>query len=439
MLWKAQNRRTFKEFKFINKLHALSSLEDWLSWQETGHVKEIDLGLERVSSVWERLQTESQNPIYTITVAGTNGKGSSVALLESILLAEGYTVGVYSTPHLVSYNERIRLNGKSATNELITSAFSLINQARGTTSLSYFEFGTLAALSIFEQQHVDIQILEVGLGGRLDAVNIIDANAALVTSIDIDHVDWLGDDRSKIALEKAGVFRPNQKAVCSESTVPKSLLEYASELKTDLKVAGVDFKTDINQGDWALLMIEGSSVIYPNPALKGQHQIQNAAGVISLLGHISKELPVKQACIEYGLRHVFLAGRLQKIGMEPDVYLDVAHNPESAIALARFLKAQACVGSIHAVFSILLDKDVEEVVKPFIGLINHWYIAPLSSNRSQKVDVLNQLISTKLEQECLQYESIQKAFESAKRLATKEDLVICFGSFYVVEACLEAL
>ncbi len=410
-----------------------------MSWQESCHVKEIDLGLERVSAVWERLKTETNTSTYTITVAGTNGKGSSVALLEAIFIAQGYQVGVYSTPHLVHYNERVRINGRSVSDDELTTAFNLINQTRGITSLSYFEFGTLAALTIFEANKVDIQILEVGLGGRLDAVNIIDANAALITSIDIDHVDWLGDDRSKIALEKAGVFRPYQKAVCSDRTVPKSLLEYAAELRTDLKVAGVDFKTDIKQHDWALLMAEGASVIYPNPALEGQHQIQNAAGVISLLGHISRELPVKQASIEHGLRHVFLAGRLQKIGMEPDVYLDVAHNPESAVALARFLKAQACVGSIHAVFSILLDKDVEEVVKPFIGLINHWHIAPLSPNRSQKADVLNQLINTKLGQNCLQYESIQNAFESAKRSAIKEDLVICFGSFYVVEACLEAL
>jgi dihydrofolate synthase/folylpolyglutamate synthase len=410
-----------------------------LSWQESCHVKEIDLGLERVSSVWKRLKTETSNSIYTITVAGTNGKGSSVALLESILLAEGYRVGVYSTPHLIKYNERIRLNGQVVAEDSITASFSLIDNARGATSLSYFEFGTLAALNIFGSRNVDIQILEVGLGGRLDAVNIINANAVLITSIHIDHVDWLGDDRSKIALEKAGVFRSHQKAVCSDETVPESLKEYAESLGTDLNTAGAYFNIEHHQVNWALQADHKFAGIYPYPALKGAHQVQNSAGVISLLAHIAADIQVDKKSIEEGLRKVSLAGRLQQISAAPDIYLDVAHNQESAIALARFIKELKREGKTHAVFSILSDKNAQQVIEPFIGLIDHWHIAPLSTTRTQDVNCLDALLSQELLQTCSRYSCIQTAFKQVKNTVKKQDLVICFGSFYVVEACLEAL
>lgn len=402
-------------------------------------MKEIDLGLERVSLVWKRLRVEKKIPVYTLTVAGTNGKGSSVALLESILLAEGYKVGVYSTPHLIKYNERIRLNGQSVSNERITAAFSLIDQARGSTSLSYFEFGTLAALVIFEQQRVDIQILEVGLGGRLDAVNIIDANAALITSIDIDHVDWLGDDRSNIALEKAGIFRVGQKAVCSDSTVPKSLVDFANKIGTDLSLAGRDFFVDNQGGTWLLSFGDELKKQYRCPALKGSHQVQNAAGVISLLAYINKTIPVKQSSVDEGLRNVSLAGRLQQVACNPDIYLDVAHNQESAKALANFIQEIKGNRKTHAVFSILADKNLTHVIEPFRKAIDHWHVAPLNIQRAQSIDCLVDSLAKEPKQSYSVYSSIKDAYQLVKSTAKQDDLVICFGSFYVVEACLDGL
>jgi len=377
--------------------------------------------------------------MYTITVAGTNGKGSCVALLEAILISAGYKVGVYSTPHLNRYNERVRVNGEPVSDSLLTTSFSKINKARQSISLSYFEFGTLAALDIFSLQKVDIQILEVGLGGRLDAVNIVDANATLISSISVDHVDWLGDDLQQIALEKAGVFRANQIAVCGDKAVPQSLIEYANKLDTRLILAGHDFDFKVEDNKWCLIAEHSFSGSYPLPSLQGAHQIQNASAAISLLAQIQNDIPVQKQNIEFGLQHIFLKGRLQQVNSLPDIFLDVAHNAESANALAEFVKTRNCQGDVHAVFSILADKQLDQVVQPFIGLIDKWHIAPLETARTVSVSNLHRFLTNKSAQHCLIYNSIQLAFEEVRHTVNKEDLVICFGSFYVVEASLEAL
>jgi len=391
-----------------------------------------------VATVYTRLNHKKTKPIYSITVAGTNGKGSSVAMLESILIVAGYRVGVYSTPHLTTYNERIRLNGQPVADEQITESFSRINNARKEVSLSYFEFGTLAALDIFEQQNVDVQLLEVGLGGRLDAVNIIDADAALITTIDIDHIAWLGDDLSSIAREKAGVFRAEQKAVCADKSVPKSLIDYANALKTNLLLAGKDFDVQLNANGWHLIANHLLTGEYSMPALQGQHQIQNAAGVISLLAHIADDIPVDKESINQGLQTVSLAGRLQQVASSPDVYLDVAHNAESALALLEFVKSKK-YHELHVVFSILDDKDLEQVVQPFINIVKHWHIAPLKTARTQSIDTIKDYLLQQSASKCSVYESMSLAFEGAMNATKKDDLLICFGSFYVVEACLDAL
>lgn len=405
-------------------------------------MKEIDLGLERVSEVLQRLNSrrlKAKKAKFTITVVGTNGKGSCVALLESILITAGYQVGVYSTPHLTQYNERIRLAGESVTDVLLTQAFARINQARKDISLSYFEFGTLAALTIFAEQSVDVQILEVGLGGRLDAVNIVDADAVIVSSISVDHIDWLGDDLSKIALEKAGVFRPQQKVVCGDATVPQSLIDHATELGLDLVLAGRNYNFNIEKEHWYLKLEYEPIEPYPFPALKGVHQIQNAAAVISLLAQLTNILPVTKVSIEMGLQRVRLAGRLQQVGSQPDVFLDVAHNAESANVLAQFIRSNRCNGKLHAVFSILADKQIQQVIEPFLGLVDQWHLAALDTARAADVDALTLLLDSKPSQCYLTYKSIQSAFKSTVAAADKDDVVICFGSFYVVEACLEAL
>ncbi len=420
-------------------LSETSSLDDWLTWQEQLHVKEIDLGLQRVSKVYKQLAAEYLKQPYTITVAGTNGKGSSVALLESILMCAGYNVGVYSTPHLQHYNERIRVNGVPVDDPLLTASFQRINQSRLDTSLSYFEFGTLAALDIFNHASVDIQILEVGLGGRLDAVNIIDANAALITSIDIDHVDWLGSDKSSIALEKAGVFRPQQKAVCGDASVPDSLREFALTLGTDLLLAGIDYSVDIKAKHWCLAPQNQRPTRYSLPSLAGEHQIHNAAAVITLLKHISGDITVNEQHIETGLMHTSLPGRLQKIADKPSIYLDVAHNAESAAALATFIKKMDKQGDVHAVFSILPDKDMAAVISPFKEIVNHWSLAPLNIPRGQSISAIEAAFTQQGIETYSAHGSIRQAFDHAKKQASKDDLVIVFGSFYVVAACLDAV
>ena len=348
-------------------------------------------------------------------------------------------MGVYSTPHLVDYNERVRINGLAVPDKLLVNSFAKIDEHRENTSLSYFEFGTLAALDIFQQQMVDVQLLEVGLGGRLDAVNIVDADAALITTISVDHIDWLGSDVSQIALEKAGVFRPRQIAVCGDASVPKTLIKYANDLKTDLLMAGEDFSFQVNDSDWQLVASHDFAGLYLKPVLNGVHQIQNAAAVIHLLAHISANVPVKKEAIEAGLKNVSLSGRLQRVGSKPAIYLDVAHNEESAMVLAAFVKSQKYTGKVHAVFSILKDKQLEKVMEPLIGLVSHWHIAPLRSCRSISSKKLEKYLRQDISQPYSVYENIADAFAYVRKNADEEDLVICFGSFYVVEDCLGAL
>jgi len=276
------------------------------------------------------------------------------------------------------------------------------------------------------------------LGGRLDAVNIIDADAALITTIDIDHIAWLGDDLSSIAREKAGIFRAQQKAVCADQTVPQSLIDYAGSLKTDLLLAGKDFTSQLKGTHWALLAEHSFAGEYSMPALPGDHQVQNAAGVVSLLAHIANELPVDKKSINKGLETVRLAGRLQQVSSSPDVYLDVAHNAESALALLEFVKSQQ-YNELHVVFSILQDKDLAQVMQPFMKIVKQWHIAPLNTARTQSTDTIVDYLLQNSVSKYSTYKTMSLAFEGAKTAAKKDDLLICFGSFYVVEACLDAL
>lgn len=418
-------------------LSASSSLASWLSWQESAHNKEIDLGLARVLSVYNKLACDETKQPFTITVAGTNGKGSSVALLESVLLSAGYSVGSYTTPHLIHYNERIRVNGVPVVDEVLCQSFANIDQARAETSLSYFEFGTLAALDIFGCLQLDVQILEVGLGGRLDAVNIIDADAALITTIGVDHIDWLGSDIAQIAIEKAGVLRPHQPSVCSDANVPSSLVDYAKDIKANISCAGKDFSVVIENTQWLLKAKHKFAGVYPLPLSKGTHQIHNAAGVISLLAQLDKVLPVGNKDLLHGLNTTVVVGRSQLLAGSPNIILDVAHNAQSAQAFASFVESQQSSGAITAVFSILADKDIKTVLEPFLNLVDNWAIAPLDTPRGEHLSVINAALASQLNVE--EFASIEKALESVKGSVNGDDLIICFGSFYLVEGCLRAL
>ena len=408
------------------------TLEQWLSWQETLHLSEIDLGLKRIRQVAKKLDLIAPDfPI--ITVAGTNGKGSSVAMLDAILKAQGYKTGNYTSPHLVEYNERIKLQGFNVDDELIISAFERIDQARGEISLTYFEFSTLAAMLIFTQEEVDVAILEVGLGGRLDAANLWDASLALITSIDIDHVDWLGDNRETIAIEKAGIMRSNTPAVCGDPNPPKSIDSEAQKIGSILFQIDKDFSFELNDKEEWIWKNKKSKLTLPHPALKGDFQINNAATVIAGLKAIQTILPVTEDAIKEGLKKANAQGRLQVISKSPEWLIDVAHNPHSAEQLAKYLKQNPVTGKTFALFSMLKDKDITQVLSFMDQVIDEWHITGLESTRGLTINELKQQITRQNPRgNVIPHNSLFEGCQSLKNITNSKDRVVAFGSFLVV-------
>ena len=411
------------------------TLQQWLSWQEKLHLSEIDLGLERIGKVAKNLELLSPKfPI--ITVAGTNGKGSSVAILDAILTAEGYKTGSYTSPHLIDYNERIKLAGINASDEKIVDAFEKIDKARENISLTYFEFSTLAAMLIFSQQKVDVAILEVGLGGRLDAANLWDASLALITSIDIDHVDWLGDDREVIGKEKSGIMRKNTPVISGEPNPPRSIASEAKRIGAHLYQINQDFSyklTKNNQWVWSNKEVQ---LTLPQPSLKGEFQLNNASTVIAGLLSLKSLLPVSEDAISTGLLNAFSEGRLQVIASSPEWLIDVAHNPHAAKQLARYLSQNPVKGKTYALFSMFKDKDIKQVLQYMDQSITEWHIVGLQSPRGLSSDELKQHIERhnphKLKGKIIQYEDFPAACESLQKITNIEDRVVAFGSFLVV-------
>jgi dihydrofolate synthase/folylpolyglutamate synthase len=425
------------------------TLNDWLNWQETLHPNEIALGLDRVSRVLARLDLE--NPDFVvITVAGTNGKGSSVAMLQSMLLAAGYQVGTYTSPHLLRYNERIQLNGIPVDDELLCQSFERVDQARVLCSqevqLTYFEFGTLAAIDIFQRANVQIALLEVGLGGRLDAVNILDADVALITAIDVDHQSWLGTDRETIAREKAGILRPGQAAICSDTNPPAALLDIAEKLATPLLLEGEDFEativdarvdTSTAEKHWQWRGVAGQTMDLPMPALSGDFQVANAAGVLVVLEQLHEHRfipkPVDEHEIIQGLKNASLLGRFQSIGGKPKQILDVAHNPHSARAMADNLRQQPCEGKTRAVLAMLADKDIPAVMSCLSDLVDQWYLASLNVPRGATALQLRAALDG---QDSHIFDNVVSAHRAALNEANPEDRIVVFGSFYTVAEVL---
>jgi dihydrofolate synthase/folylpolyglutamate synthase len=410
-----------------------TTLQEWLAWQETLHPSEIELGLERVDEVWRQLNPERLSSIV-ITIAGTNGKGSSAAILESILLAAGHAVGCYTSPHLLKYNERIRINGRPASDKTICDAFNRVDQARQDSSLTYFEFGTLAALDIFAGEQLDVVILEVGLGGRLDAVNIIDPDVALITTIDIDHTDWLGNTRDEIALEKAGIMRSGSPAVFGSTNPPQALLERATGLGVDLYIAGEDFSYSRLDSGWSW---KGKQISYeqlPEPVAMGEFVLQNCSAVLMVLELLRKKIEISDRYIESGILGLIIPGRFQVINGEVTVVLDVAHNPEAAAQLAANLNKLSPEGRNLAVFSALKDKDIVRVVEPMADLVDQWHIGELEINRAAALDQLqNSLVSAGVEASNIHsYKSLSQAYTKAMADAVTHDKIIVFGSFFTV-------
>ena len=414
-----------------------AKLDEWLAWQETLHPKSIDLGLTRVRKVYETLLPAGSPHPFTLTVGGTNGKGSSVALLDSILRTEGYRVGAYTSPHLLRYNERIKVNGASADDDAICAAFERIERVRNGTSLSFFEFGTLAALQLFSTSNLDVQILEVGLGGRLDAVNIIDPDGAMIASIAIDHRDWFGDNREAIALEKGGILRPGKPAIIGDPNPPSSLIDFAEAKGIGLSCLGRDFGYECLDNGWNWFGTGKPLEHLPMPAIAGEHQLHNASAVIELLRSVGQYRPVSDASIGKGLESVKLAGRYQYFDGPVPVLLDVAHNPQAAEILAGYLRTRFPERRIHAVFAVMRDKDIAGIVNPMKPLVECWYLAPIPLVRTASEPELRALFH----EFCIDnleggFDTATEAFAVAKRNANKDGLVLIFGTFPLVSEFL---
>lgn len=412
------------------------TLDAWLSWQESLHPSEIDLGLERVFAVLQRLGHE-QFACPLIIVAGTNGKGSSVAMLESIYLAAGYRVGAYTSPHLLSYNERVRIDGVPVDDLALCNAFEQIDQSRGKISLTYFEFGTLAAIDIFAGANLDVVIMEVGLGGRLDAVNVLDADVALITPIALDHADWLGHDRETIGREKAGIMRTGQPVVCGDTDPPASVRERADSLGAHLYQAGRDFFWQVQGEQWRWHGQERTRDALPEPALRGRYQLDNAAAVLMVTELLTRRLPLSQAHVREGLANAKVLGRFQVLTGEVPLILDVAHNPQAAEALAANLAGWLMPGRVFAVAAIMADKEIDAIFTAMADVVDHWCLTSVDQPRAAKAEALATILKAVTAQ--VEYElctSVTEALEALEKRVQPNDRVVVFGSFYTVAEVL---
>lgn len=414
-----------------------STLEQWLVWQEGLHPSKIDLGLDRVRAVWKRLHADAP-PFVVITVGGTNGKGSSVAMLENILAAAGYRVGAYTSPHILRYNERVRVAGEAVNDEHLCAAFTRVDEARGEISLTYFEFGTLAALDIFYRSKLDVAVLEVGMGGRLDAVNIIDADVALVTTVDIDHASWLGPDRESIGREKAGIFRANRPAVYGDDVPPQSVVESAQEIGADLHFYGRDFRAAPDAGGWTWESAARQRHALPSPRLRGAYQRKNAAAVLMVLEALSARLPVSQHAVRHGLATVELPGRFQIMDGLGLRICDVAHNPQAAHSLASALRGFPCGGQTHAVLGMLADKDQHAVVQAMFDSVDEWHVAGLDCERGADAESLADVVRSVVGDRPVHvYRDVDSALTGVQAMAVEGERIVVFGSFHTVATALE--
>ena len=414
-----------------------TSLDQWLSHLETAHPVGIDMGLARITRVKESLGLKFACPV--ITVGGTNGKGSTCAFLESILLAAGYKVACHTSPHLLRFNERARMNGADVSDADLLKAFERVEQARCRLSdpptLTYFEFTTLAIMDIFANASVDAVILEVGMGGRLDAVNIVDADCAIVTSIDLDHMAYLGNTREAIAFEKAGIFRTKAIAICADPIPPTSLINHANAIGADLWLMGKDysFTGDQQQWGWTGRGKRFSGLGYP--ALRGANQLLNASAVIAALIALHDRLPVSAQDIRNGLAQVELPGRFQVLPGRPTVVLDVAHNPHAAATLAESIEAMAYHPYTYAVFGAMADKDIDGVLKPLLNTVDYWYCTDLPTPRAASASDLAKRLRA-FNKEALVFMDPGAAYQAALDKAGEGDRILVFGSFYTVSGVM---
>ena len=429
-----------------------STAQEWLAYIEALHPKSIVMGLDRIKTVADKLQLNPKFPI--ITVAGTNGKGSVCAMLNQIYVQCGYSTGCYTSPHLLRYNERVSINNRAISDDDLCRAFAVVDAARGEVALTYFEMGTLAAMWHFCQQDLDvcsldIVILEVGLGGRLDAVNIFKPTCAIVTTIDLDHMEYLGDTREKIGFEKAGIYRANSFAICGDENPPQSLLGYAKEIGANLQLINRDFSVKKTKHGWQY-STNAVQLQLPKLSLVGDFQLNNAACAVHAVQLLNDILPVTHAntpghpltsaqnaldspCIYAALKAVKLTGRFQQIHSQPSILVDVAHNPHAAKSLAHNLQTTLCSGRTLAVFAMLRDKDIEGVVRELTGEIDSWYLADNHSPRGAQASDLQKILLKNVKKSPMHlFENVDAALDAAYKNAAKNDRIIVFGSFYTV-------
>lgn len=417
----------------LGKCDSTKSLTEWLDYLETLHPQEIALGLDRVQDVFKR-QNLGRLGFKVVVVSGTNGKGSTIAMLESILLNAGYSVGSYTSPHLHYYNERIRIGAIDMDDASLCRAFSRVECARGNTPLSYFEFGTLAAFDIFSRHKLDVVLLEVGLGGRLDAVNIIDADISVITSIDIDHEDWLGNDREKIGFEKAGIMRQGKVTICGERDLPESVRSAAQRTGAALLVLGEDFDVHRHGEEWD--WVEQQTAVISGivkPALAADCQYDNAAVVIAVLRQLT-DFPVDSFDITEGLELAQCPGRFEQHHDEVNCIFDVAHNPASAAVLSTSLSVAPIEGKTRLVFGVMADKDIQHIISSLSGEASQWYLAaPDLPRAAEPATVKDVCISNGISAEVVAcFDSVSAAFQQAKHDCTADDRVVVCGSFYTV-------
>lgn len=411
------------------------TLAEWLAYFESVHPSTIDMGLGRVEAVRASLNLVPTCPV--ITVSGTNGKGSVCAFLSKIYASAGFKVGTLTSPHLLRFNERIALNAEPVSDEEIVISLERIEAARGDTSLTYFEMNALAAVDVFDRHKVDVMVLEVGLGGRLDAVNVFDADCAVVTSVDLDHQAYLGDTIEAVAFEKAGIFRAGKPAVCGQNPVPESLAKHAATLNVPLSVYQQDFGYTKMGQQWRFTMGKRNRHALPLPALRGEYQLANASCALAALELMHPQLPIDIGAIKRGLVEVTNPGRFQVLPGRPTVVLDVGHNPHAARALVSSLQLLPFAEKRIAVFAMLSDKDIDSVIELCKGEFDEWYVASLSEEpRGASADLLVQKLHEHGVNEIKTFANVADAYQAALSNVSENDRITVFGSFFTVAKVL---
>lgn len=422
----------------MNPTGSFTTLDDWLPWLETLSPREIVLGLERVQEVLNRL--DLARPSLVINVAGTNGKGSCAAMLEALLRAGGCRTGCYTSPHLSRYNERIRINGESASDEQILAGLERVEKSRGDVPLTFFEFGTLAALAVFDTATVDTQVLEVGMGGRLDAVNAINPDACLITNVSLDHCAWLGDDVESIGAEKAGVMRTDTPVVFGSAEIPQSVNRHAAAIGAELLVAGIDFNhMIIDEEHWSWRGVNVQLTGLSRPGLSGDMQLQNAAAVLALLEALGRTTDLTKETVNRVLPTLRLPGRLQVLEGQPKWLLDVAHNAASACIVAAEIERMAPGHAAFGVVGMLKDKDVSAWLSPFQDLVEMWVAVSVGGDRAMPASHLARIVANQSGVPCLVAKNLDEALMFAELHTRDGDLAVVTGSFYLVGPALAAL